>query len=127
MAKYVGQWLANEMHGRGTLSYPDGRCVRVRVRGRVRGRGRGRVSPNPNPNPNLDGPEEGVQHPQSVDRLVGGEGVSAAASDAEAVYDAWLGVGYGYELGLHGVGVGVGAGVGVRVRVRVGLLAPRLG
>jgi hypothetical protein len=25
VAKYVGQWLANEMHGRGTLSYPDGR------------------------------------------------------------------------------------------------------
>lgn len=24
VAKYVGQWLANEMHGRGTLSYPDG-------------------------------------------------------------------------------------------------------
>ena len=25
VAKYVGHWLANEMHGRGTLSYPDGR------------------------------------------------------------------------------------------------------
>ena len=42
MAKYVGQWLANEMHGRGTLSYPDGRCVRIRVRVRVRVRVRPR-------------------------------------------------------------------------------------